>query len=432
MIRITGVSDPSGNRPIIVGTGMSADTVSFNGNNIWFKNFEIRNTCTTNPCGSNPSVPAGLRLAGDNIFIERVWVHGDVHGAWDGQKGTGVGCLGHGILGADGDDAYPFPSNGAGSVSLKFVEVSDCGGQVPNPANANDPNTGDHNIYMSAAKFQYASSVFLMEFSYVHDSRAGNDVKSRAVRNNIYYNWIANAYNYELDLIGSEEYVVTKQSGENSDIVGNVLLHAQLFAPTARIGGDGSGQSRGQYRFVNNTFLFEGNALLTAVTARDGINSVSMYNNVFFKPNANQLLNVLDDSQANWADMSGNAVYLLGSNNVFPSKSTVLGTNVPASPPQHAQFPILPAFVTDNLMFAGDGVTPLPGSPLLQPQLAGASAAQTVPLIPNMFFPFYEWQRLPAYRPPRCDSNGDACLNLQSMAQYPQPRQTTSIVGAYE
>ena len=72
-------------------------------------------------------------------------------------------CPAHGILGADW---------GAGSLTVEHTEVYRCGG-------------GDslHQIYASADQDNYPDSVFRLQYSYIHDANGGNNVKSRAARN---------------------------------------------------------------------------------------------------------------------------------------------------------------------------------------------------------------------------------------------------------
>ncbi len=95
-----------------------------------------------------------------------------------------------------------------------------------------------------------------MQYCYIHDANGGNAVKSRAERNEIYYNWIEGALYHELELIGPDPAggVSEGAAREDSDVVGNVLRKRNDFA-VVRFGGDGTGQSNGRYRFVNNTVI---------------------------------------------------------------------------------------------------------------------------------------------------------------------------------
>ena len=68
---------------------------------------------------------------------------------------------------------------------------------------------------------------------------------------------------------------------EDSDVVGNVIIHTNPdFGSVVRVGGDGSGQSKGRVRFVNNTFVLASGEDATVFRIFDGIQSVEMHNNV--------------------------------------------------------------------------------------------------------------------------------------------------------
>ena len=93
-------------------------------------------------------------------------------------------CPRQGILGADND---------SGSLTLERVEVHHCGG-----------GTQDHQIYMASDEVAHPGSVFRMQSCWIHDANGGNNVKSRAERNEIYFNWIEGAFYHELELIGPD------------------------------------------------------------------------------------------------------------------------------------------------------------------------------------------------------------------------------------
>ena len=107
---------------------------------------------------------------------------------------------------------------------------------------------------MATDEEAYPGAVFRMQYNYVHDANGGNNVKSRAERNEIYFNWIEGAYYHELELIGPDGQDESLKR-EDSDVVGNVIY--QGFTTRnhypIRIGGDGTGQTFGRYRFLNNT-----------------------------------------------------------------------------------------------------------------------------------------------------------------------------------
>jgi hypothetical protein len=77
-------------------------------------------------------------------------------------------CPSQGILGADW---------GSGSITVEHSEVYRCGG-----------GTYDHQIYIGIDEDNHPDGVFRVQFSWIHDANGGNNVKSRAGRNEIYYN----------------------------------------------------------------------------------------------------------------------------------------------------------------------------------------------------------------------------------------------------
>ncbi len=118
-------------------------------------------------------------------------------------------CPAHGILGADTD---------SGSLTLEYVEVYNCGN-----------GTGQHPVYMATDEFKYPGAVFRMQYCYLHDQRGGNNIKSRAERNEIYYNWVSGGFYGEIELIGPDpkgnKNVAVDLKREDSDVVGNVFAH---------------------------------------------------------------------------------------------------------------------------------------------------------------------------------------------------------------
>ena len=154
-----------------------------------------------------------------------------------------------------------------------------------------------------------------MEHCYVHDGNGGNDVKSRAQRNEIRYNWIEGALYHEIELIGpdgADEALFR----EDSDVVGNVFRKTG-DGYLARVGGDGTGQTNGRYRFLGNTvILAPGSSAVFRL--HDGLESVEMHGNVFYRAGGGGV-QILGDSDASW--VTGKAE-IAGSHNWIPSDST--------------------------------------------------------------------------------------------------------------
>lgn len=179
-------------------------------------------------------------------------------------------CPAHGILGAD---------QGSGSLLLEYTEVTRCG-------------SGDnrHQIYMATDEVNNPGSIFRMQNCFIHNAGGGNNVKSRAERNEIYYNWIEGAFYHELELIGPDSDADGGNpflKREDSDVVGNVLIKRATIAnnnpdfSVIRIGGDGTGESNGRYRFVNNTIMSGTGAVFRIF---DTLESVEIHNNILFNP----------------------------------------------------------------------------------------------------------------------------------------------------
>jgi hypothetical protein len=200
-------------------------------------------------------------------------------------------CPAHGILGGE---------QGSGSCLLERVEVHHCGA-----------GTSQHQIYMATDEVHHAGSVFRMQYCYVHDATGGNNVKSRAERNEIRYNWIEGATFHELELIGPDpggapEGWTEGLVREDSDVVGNVLWQRNTFY-VVRAGGDGTGQSNGRYRFVNNTILTGSSAVFRLF---DGLQSIEMHGNVFYRPSGG-VVDVVRQVEADWT----NGEQIAGSSN---------------------------------------------------------------------------------------------------------------------
>lgn len=282
-------------------------------------------------------------------------------------------CPRHGILGADND---------SGSLLVEYTEVFNSGS-----------NGGNHAIYMATDEIAYPGSVFRLQFSYLHDSQfdagqiGGNLIKSRAERNEIYYNWLEGAFYHELELIGPDPAggVPENQAREDSDVVGNVILHTGDFGSVLRFGGDGTGQSKGRYRVVNNTIVRRNanNDTPTVFRLFHGIESLEFHNNVIWREGASSLT-LVRTVEAIWTQ----GARVTGSNNwiktgyaLNPANQTITLTGtLSGSDPGFASL--------GSLDFA-----PAAGSPLLN---AGNNVTVTPPNynFPNTLFP-------PAFHPPQ-------------------------------
>lgn len=240
--------------------------------------------------GNRPRLSGGnntLEVGGDHYVIEGLDLTGGTsrcffHRADDVTFRDSVvhDCPQHGILGAD---------EGSGSLLLEFVEVHHCGS-----------DTQRHQIYMTTDQNAHPGSVFRMQHCYVHDANGGNNVKSRAERNEIYCNWVEGALYHELELIGPDDGIGTGGLREDSDVVGNALIKTNADSYVVRFGGDGTGETLGRYRFVNNTVLTQPNGS-AVFRLFDGLQSVEMHNNVFFGLDGGSV-DLVRTAEAAWTD----------------------------------------------------------------------------------------------------------------------------------
>jgi len=270
-ITLVGKRDASGKRPVLTG---GTNTVHFHADHYVMEGFEI--TGGASRC---------VFHQGDDITLQDSAIHD---------------CPKHGLLGADDE---------SGSLTLEFVEVYACG-------------SGDtrHPIYMATDEATHPGSVFRMEHCYVHDGNGGNNVKSRAQRNEIRYNWVEGALYHEIELIGPD----SSNEGlfrEDSDVVGNVFRKTSK-GYMARFGGDGTGQTNGRYRFVGNTVILAPDSG-AVFRLYDGIESVEMHDNVFYRAGG-EGVQIVRESDATWS--IGHSV-IAGSHNWVAEGSTT----VPAS-----------------------------------------------------------------------------------------------------
>jgi len=344
-----------GKRPILEGVGseMWHDMiVLFQVSNFVFEGFEI--------VGDGDTAHTGLVHKGDNVTLRDLVVHG-------------VGS--HGLLGTDSE---------SGSLLLERSEFYDNGFELY-----------DHQIYVATDESLYPGSVFRMQYCYVHDGAGGNNVKSRAERNEIYHNWIEGAVYHELDLIGPDGQD-EDLAREDSDVVGNVLIKHSEWR-IARIGGDGTGNTKGRYRFVNNTMVL-GEQSDVAIGMQFTVESLELHNNVIVR------LGASGGELYNHYDAEGPEPQVFGSNNWLQEGLTgvpgaLTGTIVGMDP----------GFVDA----AAWDFRPRDDSPLLE-----AGASDTVLDVA----PFINPLALPTHVPP------SRALGTEA----PRPQDATPDIGAYE
>ena len=273
-ITVRGMKNAQGKRPKL--SGGNNWTVLFNASHYVFEGFEITGgleTCVTHKA--------------DDITIRDTVIHD---------------CPKHGLLGTD---------TGSGSLTLEYVEVYKAGSEKPGDALKHpvyvatdaDPTTG------------FPGSVFRMQHCWVHDAVNGNNVKTRAQRNEIRYNWIEGAGYYELEMIGADG-PPTDLAREDSEVVGNVLVKTNTRSYAMRVGGDGTGETKGRYRFLNNTIILTVDTGL--MRAQDGIESLEFSNNAVFRVGGGAVGYIFRTDDAVWAQGQPR---ISGANNWFPTDS---------------------------------------------------------------------------------------------------------------
>lgn len=241
-ITVKGVK-VNGKRPLIDGGTDNLYAVELSGHNFIFEGFEITG-----------AKKCGICHHADNVIIRDCVIHD-----------CDMGIL------SDQDI-------GMGNVLVEHCEVYNCGSDMYK-----------HQLYMATDEIRHPGSVFRLQYCYIHDGTGGNNVKSRAERNEIYYNWLENPYYHNMELIGPDpDYNPIKEdmAREDSDIVGNVMISSRWYQ--TRLGGDGTGQSNGRYRFVNNTFIcnYQSDEYVP-FRIMFGIESIEMHNNIFYNLNDN-------------------------------------------------------------------------------------------------------------------------------------------------
>jgi len=226
-------------------------------------------------------------------------------------------CLCTGISGADA----------SGSLTLDGVEVFHCGNGLY-----------AHQIYVGSGLAQYPGALFRMRHCYIHDGSGGNNVKSRVTRNEIAYNWIEGAAFHDLDLVGPDPKANKGDAHCDADVIGNVLIASPgALGTIARLGSDGTGESRGRYRFAYNTVIISStsSAHFGALWFKGQVDSFAAWNNVFWSDTGPISLSRMESKppisgQGNWIPA--------GTANVPPGIHAIPGANPKFTNPAAGQY----------------------------------------------------------------------------------------------
>ena len=172
---------------------------------------------------------------------------------------------------------------------------------------------------MATDETRYPGAVFRMQHCYVHDGNGGNNVKSRAERNEIYYNWIEGALLPRARADRPRRAVAESLKREDSDVVGNV------FRKAGRTPSHFVARRRRRHRAdrrslpLREQHVRAGQGSDAAFRVFDRIETLEMHNNVFHRVGGGAL------TVLRTAEMGEPAALITGSNNWFPTSSEVPG-----------------------------------------------------------------------------------------------------------
>ncbi len=248
------------------------------------------------PGEARPKIPGdgryGIEVTSDYVIIQGFEVEGSP---------KGIGAFGHNIIVRncvihDCNHGLIGYGSGTGNVTVEYCEFY--GNGVPTGG------ATQHQIYMATDEIAHPGATFRLQFSYLHNGVEGDNVKSRAERNEIYYNWIelAGSSGHGLGLFAPDPddnaQVDINTAREDADVVGNVIIQARNAC--ARIGGDWVGiPTNGRYRFVNNTFILTGGRG-DVIRTFNTVETLEMYNNVVYNINDGADIRVLNDADGEW------------------------------------------------------------------------------------------------------------------------------------
>jgi hypothetical protein len=216
-------------------------------------------------------------------------------------------CDRHGILGAD---------LGNGSNIIEHSELTRTGSHP----------IGEHRkhpIYIATDRDAFPNARLRVQHSYLHNN-IGESIKSRSARTEIYYNWIDVGVDakslYTLALYGFEVYRTS--DGLNSDVVGNVLVHRGRYG--IRLGGDGTGDSKGRVRLANNTIILGADfGQAPVIRLFQSIDSVFLVNNAVIRSGGSSDPVRLFRNEIEPSAWASGRIKLAGVSNLLPPQSII-------------------------------------------------------------------------------------------------------------
>ena len=246
---------------------------------------------------------AARRPAGDPRGINRDHFasRGIFHSSGDGLRVTNSLVIGSGT-GLAGSN------NGAGHL---FVCSNEFG--------FNGMTLAGHNIYLNSDNARHQDLVVTIQNNFIHNAVGTMGFRTRVGRINLHNNFFLDNANGQVDLttVSLNDNIATLYNQNNqpphfscrfgyrnhNEVMGNLFVLTELFNQDhVSVGGAGMTLevTHGRYRFVNNTFValaggamglgWNGGSPNLFIRARFGIESIEMYNNIFYAAFENALV----------------------------------------------------------------------------------------------------------------------------------------------
>ena len=216
--------------------------------------------------GRGPVPRAAIQIEGAYVTLE----HLEIKNARNGENAAGVRLLHstdatvrdcyvhHCDMGIFGDDRE--------TATIERCEVA---------FNSTKEKSGyAHNFYMAGDRV-------VVRGCHIHDCPFGQNYKSRAHYNELWYNWIADSAEGEVGIVDSDE---TAKANSNAVLVGNIILSPRERAGNAAkfiLFGSESGGSRDGTLYLFHNTLIAGNGRIRFITLDDPKARAVVRNNVF-------------------------------------------------------------------------------------------------------------------------------------------------------
>ncbi len=223
--------------------------------------------------GDHGSPRGVFQVEGDNIIMENL----AMANARNGNNGAGIRLLGS-VNTAIRDCKISYCDMGmmGGDAAVALIEGCDVG------FNGTPLYDGySHNFYMDGA------GAVIVRGCYIHDALHGQNFKSRAHYNELWYNWIADSNEGE---VGPVDSSYTAWSNSNTLMVGNVVIskpnRTGNTSKYINFGSDSGGRHNGTMYIYNNT-LIAGDGRIDFISITDNYDETHIVasNNIFLGSN---------------------------------------------------------------------------------------------------------------------------------------------------